>query len=690
MRRQVRPTYVIGVGTQGARVAAEVRHLVDASSIPMVNALAVCEAAIPLPATLAVIHMPLADVAQGGDNESAAQSAQLRDVVVLQALDDLYRVNAVRMARARGWEIRRAEGGVVFLVIAQSAQAWVATITTSLRAAIAQRPARRLALVGVALGTAENDDAHDAFTEFTTALSSQHLCVEGFYTIAPVNAYGLTAASDSAWEQMIAQWIVEMVTTPLGLSVAASPLDSGNPDVDGEMPCWGSVGLAHWQLPIQSLVAWLSRNLQRDMLDNLLWPGGEADMAALAVIRDRCLSPNVMPELPKADFATGRSAWVRPDLRSIGNVRAEIDTAATTMLAQAEAVIQGWDNARDKALVRATQALDIELAQWIDAPRPGCLPNSLALLSAARCAFLAEAGAAEAKAQAQEAERVTRLEVLAVQGAALTDTINRFPAWSWRAWWRIIRRPWRWPAVFKTYREIVLLVEAYIATYEALWLSLLRACEARWRAQYAQALADNVDERLSVVQTAITELSARRNVLTAEISAAQMLDQLLDSAALPASLKTHFYTRNVAQMEGEVLAAFAASGGLSTYLCPDFRAHSLLSTLADYAFERFAFLEAVRLDELLVHTYSGAELRARLSELVEAAVPFWPWDADTVSLHMTGGFLKRTWIGLPSAGESQLVDLLPDHGIECYSTGDPSTITVTQVWRERETQTEIL
>ncbi|MGC9395655.1 MAG: hypothetical protein ACP5J4_12455 [Anaerolineae bacterium] len=696
MRRQVRPALVIGVGAPGVHVAAEVMHLVhvDLSDVPVVGAVACGDATVPRPATVAHFHrlykedacFRLTKTEEGcAAHVEGGEDLPLRSVLG-RALDGLYRVDAVSTARALGWEIRRAEGGIVVLVIAQDALVSVLPILTALQTVIVQQPARRLAVIGVLLAAAGDGGASDGgassnLAEFTTALSTHCPCVEGLYTVTPTNVVGLTAASDAVWERMIAQWIVEMVATPLGASVAATPLEASVADTGETLPYPGGFGLSRWRFPSHALETWLSWKLQRDMLAHLLGPGGEVDVAVLASIRDRCSQPSVLPELPPTDFAAARPLWTHPDLRWIHDLRTEIDTTAETMLAQAEALIKTWAGVQDQALLKATQALDTELAAWLATPQAGCLLQILDLLSAIQQAFLNIVRTAETAAQEQERQHSHHLQVLETLGATLTSTLQRFPAWSLRAWWRIVRRPWRWLPTVKRYREIVRLAQAYAACYESLWLATLRACEARWRASFAQMLASNVGERLAALRPTVAALAARRDALTAELAATEKLDRLLARAALPPRLKTHYYTRNVATMDGEIRAAFVASGGLWAYLYPDPRLDSLLDTLADHAFERFAFLQTVRLDEVLVRTYSGAELRTRLHELVETAAPFLSRIAGDDAA--ANGFLKRTWIGLPIAEEAQLVDLLPDRGIEYYSTGAPGIITVTQMWWQR-------
>jgi len=659
-------------------VAAEVVRLADAyfQGLAVINALAVCDSAMQLPATLTTMRISAGEAEQEQTDSQNAQPPTLRDVLI-RDLDALYRVDTAGMARLGGWEIRRAEGGVVYLVVAQEALAQAMAVLETLHAVIAQQLARRLALAGIALHAANADHECDVFEPFATALAAHHTFVEGVYTLTTTNVWGLATPSETAWEAMIAQWIVEMASTPLGPSVAALPLQLDDLQTVTTLPRRGSFGLARWQFPAQALREGLNRRLQRDMLAELLWAGDALDVAMLAIVRDRCAPPSVLPALPQTDFAAARSAWTRPNLHYIHDVRAEIDAAAAVMLTQATALVRTWDTMLDQAHTLAVQALDAELERWMDTPRSGCLTQLLTLLTTAQRALLADVDAAEAEARSHEDQHTVHHAALAALGTALTAALARFPAWSLRAWWRVIRNPWRWMRIVNSYREIVRLVEAYTAGYEALWLAMLRAGEARWQAQYARMLADDVAERVAVLHTAVAELAARCGALTEDIANTQTLDRLLADAALPAHLKEHFYTRNVAHIEGEVRAAFAAAGGLSMCLHLDFHADNVLVRIADYADERFAFLDAIRLDELLVRTYSGAELRARLAEFVEAAAPFWPWDAGAET---GNGFVKRAWIGLPAADEAPLVDLLPERGIACYSTGIPGCITAVQIW----------
>lgn len=669
MKRTIRPTLVIGAGEQGARVAVHVANLAEARlhGLGVLKAMAVLDAAsearLSIPTTrISGLH----DHGAGQSNESPLW------VAIATMLEELYRVDTRQAAHARGWDVNYAEGTAIFLVAAYTdVAAWLQSLGDMVQRLDARHPARRVTLGGVLLfGSADGVPA-DVVALFT----------EGCYALMPVNVHGLSLGDRARWEDMIARWLVEMPTSPLGARVASLPVDDVLP---GEA-CFSSFGLACWRFPAQELADFFTRRLQRMMLDALLAfaskeGGSESFIAAL---RERCGLPPLDIGTRSDAFSTGRARWARPTLARVATLKTEIDAAAETELASLDALVQSRDAPFEAALQETGDALRAECAASLDYAGLARLSAAQQALAAARRAFQETAQHAEQQRLGWQQAWDERHSACAALGQALDEAGAAFPPWTLRAWWGLLCRPWRWLAVVRAYGRVISQAKAYLACREALHLLVLRKYEAARQAAYSAGVAEQIADLGEHLQAFSTALRQARKSLEESTESATNSDKtvsrLLEAAALPAQLAEHFFTRSLGTLDGELAALHAHYGPLSAWALGENGAPALLDAVAEHAREHFDFLEAVRLDDLLVRTYSGAELRARLAELLEAAAPFWTWDQTALPAEERARLHPRAWIGLPRADDAPLVDLLPERGVEVYSRGDLDAVVAVQM-----------
>ncbi|HEY67684.1 MAG TPA: hypothetical protein G4N97_05370, partial [Thermoflexia bacterium] len=372
-------------------------------------------------------------------------------------------------------------------------------------------------------------------------------------------------------------------------------------------------------------------------------------------------------------------AWARPGLARLASLRAEIDGAVGEEMTRLQRRKERGDRMLEESLGEAGEGLEAEIAAMLDAPGCGRLYRVEETLALTRQALAQQTKEAQEAARYWEERRAVLQAATEKAGKALETAIARFPPWKLRVWLGILTRPWRWISLWRCYLEIVERAAAYLACLEEEWLLTARTLEQGWLATFYARMADAVEEWEERLRSFRTQIEGMREILAISHEDEEQVACLLEGAALPPALGHHFYTRTVAEIEGELAALLAASGPLSGLVMGEDGVDRLQRALQKHAEERFRFLEAVRLDELLARTYAGEELRERLADLLEAARPFWACDETGLTPAEREGLVRRAWVGLPRVADSPLTDLLPERGVTPYDTGQQGQVLAVQV-----------
>lgn len=655
MNRQVQPALVIGLDEPGARVAARAAALAEEhlAGIGAIKTLAVVESATSVRAAIPTTRLTC--IPDGLDVHPLRESIPLM-------LEPLYHFDLRQAARARGWEIRREAGVAVILMMPAHQIGRLAPAALEVLETLAMRYASRPFIVtGLVLC---EDDCQLPDTGWTFPA-----LMENVFLLAPINACGLSWEDSSAWETMAARWILEMLCTPLGAQVAALPLASPH--------TWASFGLAQWRFPAEALADHLSRRLQCAMLDALQAFTDESGTAFTSQLREKCTPPPLYPSDAAPGLGGGFVELTHPTLARIARLPDDIAEVAAAATARLNEATHAEDSRLDAALREAIEVLQRLCAESLNSGGAGRLSALDRQLDAA--VSMCRQTARESEAQgALWTQRLNEEQARCTACAEfLAEACADFPPWTWRVGWQILRHPWRWPALIRQYRDIEVKAVASLDSHAARLRLAAQIQETMWQAAYYSSLAVYVAEQQSEFQAFRTALVQARDDLAPVADGEVNRD--LESAALPPALVDHFYGRSVGSPDSEWATFVAQHGSLAFWALTENGALGLLDTLSDYARERLDFLAEIHLDELLVHTYSGADLRARLTELMEAAAPFWNWDYATLDDVRREQVRQIAWVGVAHADTTLLADLLPERGVTLYSTGECGVITAVQM-----------
>jgi len=654
METRIRPTLVIGLGQWGGLVAAEFERRVArrAGHLPVVRA---------VPLGLEGLRAP--------ELESALQAE----------LEHIRRLDAVQAARQAGWIVEGGVGSSVVLVASlgeRGAGQAVPGLARQLRERAERDLACQAALSAVLLWPRPAGDGDDVPVgeagEGSVAIELG-LFDEGCCLLGEVNADGLLVASREEQARLVGNWLALWAMTPLPAALDRMPPGEAGGSFD-------TFGLAAWQFPVESLTEYLARRWQWEVLGRLLAPAGGDQGAALAFL-ERCgLAAAPWSHDVALHFRVRGEAWATPALDLVPPLRQEIDGAVEAEWARLEALVAQAERALEPACRDAQAMLAVEMDTLLDGPGLGVAGSFLpALAGAARLRATqvereAERCAAHGEELAERAEHAGRL---------LDELAGRFPSLRWRTLLGLALRPWRLLHLWLLYREIGRRAASYVAYRQAQWLLQAEFQEHRWLAAFYTGLVGSAEEEQAAMAQLRARLETVRNRLAPDRRAEQALARRLAAAALPAGLAGYFFRQACGDGQPSPAGLLALYGPLSRWVRQEWGAETLASTLSEHAREQFAFLAEVRLDELLARTYGGAELRRRLAALVDAAAPWWAWDEPALSAGERAGLRRLVLAGLPDAGNSLLVDLLPERpacGLAaCFSTGDRHQVVVAQV-----------
>jgi hypothetical protein len=643
--RQVCPAVIVSVEEQGAAVARALDQRVEEQwdDLPVVRAV-----------RLETEH-------DGTDNAER----------IVAAVRSLHQLELVQAVRRRGWTLRHRDGMTIFVLIPsndQARQRGLQPVLAALHTYLARLNSGMPALAGIFFAAAGAGAASLGAPDVThlSAVLDPADFTGGCYRVAAANTHGLTFADPQRWTTMIAEWIFELLTTPLGPAVTALPSPAER--------SWSSFGLARWSLPISALRAALSHRWQIALLDALLAPAARQYVLSFPISE-----PNPQATRKPALFAGRQVEWAWPGLPKLATLRLRLDDVFEAGLATLNQDARAQERRLDRLLADAEAALRAAAADVLNTPAPARLATACHSVHAAQRAAVQKTRAAQQRTLDLEAYLEKVEQERAVNGDALESAQARMPPWTLRAWLGVLLRPWRWPRVVLRYLDLRKAARAYVGTLEHLWLLHLRAHEAGWRVAYrrgtAEILAD-LHKQLRAFQHRLGELRAQRIAAAPDMPA--LLAQL-DVAALPAETVEQLYQRGYAPPQAALAALLGASPTLSDFVELREGPQYLKMAIEDLARERFDFVQHLRLDRLLVRTHSAGELRRRLAALLEAAAPFCLYDRARLSPDKRADVVHATWLGLPDGESSPLVDLVATDASHVYVGRSPHTVTVVQM-----------
>jgi hypothetical protein len=229
------------------------------------------------------------------------------------------------------------------------------------------------------------------------------------------------------------------------------------------------------------------------------------------------------------------------------------------------------------------------------------------------------------------------------------------------------------------YLQVRRAAQAYLEVLEHVCLLRQRIQELAWQTAYWCQVGEILAEVLKQLATFRRSLGEIHAQLTAVQNHVSVLHAQLEAASLPPSTFEHLYERGYAQPQRALDVLLGTSPQLSDYVAMREGPEYLLAALGEQARERFEFIEYLHLDQLLMRTYRGAELRARLNELLQMAGPFCVYDRSQFSPDERANVVRTTWLGLPDGEASPLIDLVNGDHLQVYGGGSPDTITAVQV-----------
>ncbi len=649
--REVCPAVIVSAGASGQAVARTVVRLAEVQwdALPLVRDVRV--------------------------DTSESPEEHAREIV--DALRSLHHLELMQAVRRRGWTLRHRDGIHIFVLAPlgePELQQHVHAVLTLLQVHLRRLNAGAPVLIGVLLrekdalptevldsGSSNTDPAILGPSDFTG----------GCYVVETTNVYGLAFADPQGWTTMIAHWINDLLSTPLGASVAALP-----GDVETN---WCSFGLARWDLPVSSLLRALTHRWQIDLLAELLRPLTPAQSVD---VQSPLLSPPPpwQTDVSPSPFGSQHTAWTWPGLTNISTLR----TALDEVLEEAFATLDHAARDQEQRLHRLSRDRETTLVETLieilDTPDRARLAAALQWLATT----LERVEEAVERAQQQifvlEDQLADAEDAQSEKGQALDAASARFPPWTLRTWFAVLLRPWHWPRLALSYLRIRKRVRAYLTALEHVWLLHLRIHELSWRMVYWDLLRQALLEHREQSEAFCHALLEVKRQLTAAEPDAGILQTQLEQAALPADLPVHLYQRGGAAPHVALQALLATSPTLSDFLNMEQDGASyLLEALGEQAHERFEFVQYLRLDELLMRTYGATELRTRLTELLETAGPFCSYDPTRLTSDARADSLHVTWLGLPNGEASPLIDLLGEGQRHIYTAKTPGTITAARI-----------
>lgn len=712
MTHKIRRTMVIGMGKRGAAIAGRVARVLDerTTGLPMVHIVAIGGE------TAGVTSLPLeppANVDSPTDWRVAFRD-QL-DTLSTALAEELAAIHQVSVpgAERHRYAVDDAPQVAVYLIVPLAEPvtgAGFIEVALLMQHLTQRRASRSAAVTGLLLlpeTTTSADEEALAHTYVALNELARHMasgndyepndvgtplsCYQPFdfaqgeaqdkpfnagcYLVDVVNEDGLSLGDEEGIEVMVAEWILQAILTPLELALdRASPTTAGGSG-------YGSLGLACWQFPARALAAHLSGRLQRAILSSL-WSGDPENghAAASAFLCSDEATPLPWPDGCEPHFHLNGEQFSRPALSRLAGLRAEIDAAVSREEGRLRDEAESWQECLDDALVSVDEALRRTMASILDGAPAGGLSATEAFLEALGQGLQKRVQAAQREA-ARHRRRAEEMERRVDEAAcALDKAIARFPPWRLGPWLRVLFSPWRYIPLMIAYRRIEGRAAVYLAYRLARWWLMVEALRRDWQVAFHRRLIELVKERLQATRAFRSALQRLREALPQNSEAE--IARLLEEAALPPALARHFYTRAVGEIADETALVLDIYGPLSRWLLEEVDVSAIGEIIAEHAAERFAFLDEIRLDELLIHTYSGDELRTMLEGLINAARPFWACDETEMDATERAGGSRQVLVGLPAGMASPLADLLPAHGLtEVYPTTDDRRVVAVQVRR---------
>jgi len=626
---------VISVGEWGAQVAAAFVRRVkqQAGTLPVVCAL----------------PLDLSPEERGLQETLAAE------------LEHIRRLDAVQEARRLGWNVDIRSGSAVVLVasLGDSDPQATCEVVRQLRDRSGREAVHRLALSAVLL--CPNGEQRLLSADDLRSFD------EGCSLLSQMNVDGLSV---SAAEQadLAAGWLALRTLTPLQIVLEQAPLAGGTDEIH-----FDSLGVAVWEFPLAALTAYLSRRWQRQVVERLLAPTG-GDSGTARAFLERCAPPGV-PWAQDVRFRVAGEAWTWPSLHLVHKLREAIDVAVEAERARLDALAAQGQAWLDAGQCEARQALAAEVDALLDGPglaAAACFLETLQDVSRLRAARLEqeiERGQRQVEKLDQEAEKAAQ---------ALVELSARIPPFRLGVWLRLFLRPWRLLQLWLLYRELGRRAGVYLACRQSQWSLWVAAHERQWQAVFHVWLAQAADEEQQVVAPLRICLAGLRERLAPDPAQAQALARQLAASALPDELPEYFYRQVTGGRQASPAGFLALYGPLSRWAREAYSAETLLDLLTEHAREELAFLAEVHLDDLLAHTYGGAELRRLLAAFVDAAAPWWMYDESALQAQDRALLRRSALVGLPDANSSLLADLLPER-TACFSTADHRQIVAIQI-----------
>lgn len=525
------------------------------------------------------------------------------------------------------------------------------------------------------------------------------------------NQDGLGLGSTEARHHLIAETLLQLITSPLGRTVSA--IEPTMWYTDGR-PTYAGLGITSFVHPAQIIHERLAQRLAYDVL--VTWsskpthpPNGAR---AVAFLTDNNLDPKTISNQllsssdPLSEVDIGFPLQVDLAWDRMNTLRTVIDEAINRRAEVLEAQRDQLEQEAEACADDLSRVVEEEIKAHLDRPRSSGLRQQLMFLEILREELLALAN--------RETERALELkEALQAADDDVDDAGSRLDqagakiADYWPTTWRdfpgLFLRPPRWLELGRLRETIEQAKMTYTAHRERrldIQVELLRAnLVARYletAAAYVEHWEQQVTDLLNAVETAAQELEESRELQvpqepaeTEEETSPRPPCSLapLHDLEWPVLTKQHIedlYAELVNDLAEELSAFADTQARLSSWLAPALDPVQISQAAFDYAQNRLqSILDNTVTRMLIAHHPDIEEQREEIEKLIDMAVPFIAWDETALCTESGENTHQNLALGTFSQDTEFVEDILEDshRSAPVVSTADPYRMVVLNLVR---------
>ncbi len=499
------------------------------------------------------------------------------------------------------------------------------------------------------------------------------------FLIGALNRNGQQLESPQGREHLIAEALLQFITSPLGRNIL-----TGEPLLQniGRRPTYASLGLASLVYPARAVHEHLARRLARQIL--AAWASEPPTLPdttqAVAFLTDHDLNAetvraSVLPQDVLAEAGIGHPIRIDRPWGQLDELRDAIDDMVAQRLEALNDQRGQLERAATALAGDLVRVLGDKLTDRLDHPQPAGIQRDLTFVQVLRNELLALARRETRDADAQWAAFRAASDEADECGKHLAKLGSKMAAYrptTLFAALGLLLRPHRWLHLWRLWHELQQAKMGYIAHLERQMNLSIAILESDLLVQYLNEAIAQVEQwehrlasLLAAIETAITNL-ARDNVLTYNAEAEPIpLHQMwfdLEWSALTRSQVGVLYEEN-SDDPTEELPAFAESPGrLSAWVEQSADASEICAALLAFARRRLRSVLDATAGQMLTTRYPDTDQqREAIENLLNATAPFIAWDETTLHASDDEAVHETVTLGVPAA-DSELVEAMQESG----------------------------